>query len=252
MLVLRSTSRLTSARPGLGKHRLHTRNVLTHLCKLIRLRGLAGGARHAQIELLAAQLEQLLSESLWRLRTQILGLHVRTWRLTNAVDTDSFADARRNASRAISSLMPSISNNTLPGSTFATQYSTLPLPEPMRTSSGFCVIGTSGNTRIQMRPPRFTWREMARRAASISRAVMRHRSVAFRPNSPNATELPRCALPAILPLNCLRNLVRFGCIMCRYLAFNRRPAQRLSSGPRLRHRSPPRAPRPPADRTPRP
>src|ERR1700721_1917364 len=58
---------------------------------------------------------------------------------------------------------------------------------------------------------------MARRAASISRAVMRHRSVAFRPNSPNATELPRCALPAILPLNCLRNLVRFGCIMCRYL-----------------------------------
>src|SRR5260370_41569667 len=54
---------------------------------------------------------------------------------------------------------------------------------------------------------------MARRAASISRAVMRQRSVAFRPNSPNATELPRCALPEILPLNCLRNLVRFGCIM---------------------------------------
>src|SRR5580698_2903860 len=58
---------------------------------------------------------------------------------------------------------------------------------------------------------------MARRAASISRAVMRARSVAFRPYSPNATELPRCALPEIFPLNCLRNLVRFGCIMCRYL-----------------------------------
>src|SRR5258706_16315059 len=58
---------------------------------------------------------------------------------------------------------------------------------------------------------------MARRADSVARAVMRHRSVAFRPNSPNATELPRCALPEILPLNCLRNLVRFGCIMCRYL-----------------------------------
>src|SRR5208337_3371258 len=58
---------------------------------------------------------------------------------------------------------------------------------------------------------------MARRAASISRAVMRQRSVAFRPYSPNATKLPRCALPEILPLNCLRNLVRFGCIMCRYL-----------------------------------
>src|SRR5271156_1119620 len=54
---------------------------------------------------------------------------------------------------------------------------------------------------------------MARRAASISRAVMRHRSVALRPNSPKATKLPRCALPEILPLNCLRNLVRFGCIM---------------------------------------
>src|SRR5882672_4257808 len=58
---------------------------------------------------------------------------------------------------------------------------------------------------------------MARRAASISRAVIRQRSVAFRPYSPNATKLPRCALPEILPLNCLRNLVRFGCIMCRYL-----------------------------------
>src|SRR5450755_2243522 len=144
-------------------------------------------------------------------------LHVRTWRLTNAVDTESFADASRNASRAISSLMPSISNSTLPGRTLATQYSTLPLPLPMRTSSGFWVIGTSGKTRIQIRPPRFTWREMARRAASISRAVIRQRSVAFRPYSPNATKLPRCALPEILPLNCLRNLVRFGCIMCRYL-----------------------------------
>ena len=80
------------------------------------------------------------------------------------------------------------------------------------------VIGTSGNTRIQIRPPRLTWRDMARRAASISRAVMRQRSVAFKPYSPNATELPRCALPAILPLNCLRNLVRFGCIMCGYLS----------------------------------
>src|SRR5277367_4328434 len=62
---------------------------------------------------------------------------------------------------------------------------------------------------------------MARRAASISRAVMRQRSVAFRPYSPNATELPRCALPEILPLNCLRNLVRFGCIMLYYLSSTR-------------------------------
>src|SRR5450432_2686158 len=59
---------------------------------------------------------------------------------------------------------------------------------------------------------------MARRAASISRAVMRQRSVAFSPYSPNATKLPRCAEPAMRPLNCLRNLVRFGCIMCLYLS----------------------------------
>src|SRR5450432_4309201 len=52
---------------------------------------------------------------------------------------------------------------------------------------------------------------MARRAASISRAVMRARLVAFRPNSPNDTELPRVARPAFLPLNCLRYLVRLGC-----------------------------------------
>ena len=33
-----------------------------------------------------------------------------------------------------------------------TQYSTLPLPLPIRTSSGFSVIGLSGNTRIQILP----------------------------------------------------------------------------------------------------
>src|SRR6266480_515257 len=52
---------------------------------------------------------------------------------------------------------------------------------------------------------------MARRAASISRAVMRARLVAFRPNSPKDTLLPRCARPALRPLNCLRYLVRLGC-----------------------------------------
>src|SRR5579864_1665041 len=42
---------------------------------------------------------------------------------------------------------------------------------------------------------------------------MRARLVAFRPNSPNETLLPRCAKPAIRPLNILRYLVRLGCIM---------------------------------------
>src|SRR5580658_5450269 len=54
---------------------------------------------------------------------------------------------------------------------------------------------------------------MARRAASISRAVMRARLVDFRPNSPKATELPRWARPVLRPLNCLRYLVRLGCSM---------------------------------------
>src|ERR1700752_2219903 len=52
---------------------------------------------------------------------------------------------------------------------------------------------------------------MARRAASISRAVMRARLVAFRPNSPKDTLLPRCARPPLRPLNILRYLVRLGC-----------------------------------------
>src|SRR5262245_24432475 len=157
------------------------------------------------------------------------------------VDTDSLELARRNASRAVTSSTPSISNSTLPGSTLATQYSTLPLPEPMRTSRGFFEIGTSGNTRIQIWPPRFTARAMARRAASISRAVMRARLVAFNPNSPNATWLPRWAKPLLRPLNCLRYLVRLGCNMDRYSGRGfggrrgrgRRTLTRLARGDRL-------------------
>src|SRR6185437_4884833 len=59
-------------------------------------------------------------------------------------------------------------------------------------------------------------RAIARRAASISRAVIRARLVAFRPNSPKETSAPRCARPALRPLNCLRYLVRFGWSMVAY------------------------------------
>src|SRR6056297_759503 len=52
---------------------------------------------------------------------------------------------------------------------------------------------------------------MARRAASICRAVSRPRVVALRPNSPNDTSAPRCARPRLRPLNCFLYLVRFGC-----------------------------------------
>src|SRR5882757_46463 len=45
---------------------------------------------------------------------------------------------------------------------------------------------------------------------------MRARLVAFSPNSPKDTLLPRWARPAIRPLNILRYLVRLGCIMAAY------------------------------------
>src|SRR5665213_1413704 len=72
---------------------------------------------------------------------------------------------------------------------------------------------------------------MARRAASISRAVMRARLVAFRPNSPKETLLPRSARPAFLPLNCFRYLVRLGC----NTAFNS-CARLFGGGGRYRYR----------------
>src|ERR1700749_2470554 len=60
---------------------------------------------------------------------------------------------------------------------------------------------------------------MARRAASISRAVMRSGSSALRPYSPKFSEVPPLATPWMRPLNCLRNLVRFGesIVLSRYL-----------------------------------
>src|SRR5258706_8957664 len=99
----------------------------------------------------------------------------------------------------------------LPGWISQTKYSGLPLPLPMRTSAGLEEMGLSGNTRIQMRPPRLMWRDMARRAASSWRAVSRPRVVAFRPYSPKDTLAPRVATPVLRPFCCLRYLVLAGC-----------------------------------------
>src|SRR6476469_4902363 len=52
---------------------------------------------------------------------------------------------------------------------------------------------------------------MARRAASIWRAVIRSGSIAFRPKAPKLSSVPPLALPWIRPLKALRNLVRLGC-----------------------------------------
>ena len=57
------------------------------------------------------------------------------------------------------------------------------------------------------------WRVIARRAASIWRAVTRSGSSAFRPNSPKFSAKPPLATPWMRPLKALRNLVFFGCIM---------------------------------------
>ena len=73
-----------------------------------------------------------------------------------------------------------------PGLMRVTQNSGVPLPEPMRTSSGFFDTGTSGKTRIHTRPARFMWRVSARRAASSWRAVTRSGSSALSPNWPKA------------------------------------------------------------------
>src|SRR5690554_3511782 len=54
---------------------------------------------------------------------------------------------------------------------------------------------------------------MARRAASIWRAVIRPRPVAFRPNSPKDTWVPRVARPVLRPLCSLRYFLREGCSM---------------------------------------
>src|SRR5574343_149825 len=54
---------------------------------------------------------------------------------------------------------------------------------------------------------------MARRAASIWRAVRRPRPMALRPHSPKETFVPRVARPSLRPLCSLRNLRRLGCNM---------------------------------------
>src|SRR6266850_755641 len=81
----------------------------------------------------------------------------------------------------------------------------------MRTSAGLREIGLSGKMRIQIRPPRLIWRVMARRAASIWRAVRRPRPTAFRPYSPKLTLAPRVATPVLRPFCSLRYFLLAGC-----------------------------------------
>src|SRR5207247_4983807 len=65
--------------------------------------------------------------------------------------------------------------------------------------------------RIQIRPPRLMWRVIARRAASICRAVKRPRVVALRPYSPKLTLAPTVATPLLRPFCSLRYFLLAGC-----------------------------------------
>src|SRR5579872_266072 len=75
-------------------------------------------------------------------------------RATILVAIGSFAAANSSARRPVAASTPASSKRIRPGRTTATQASGLPLPEPIRTSAGFFVIGLSGKTLIQTFPPR--------------------------------------------------------------------------------------------------
>src|SRR5262249_49556600 len=149
-------------------------------------------------------------------------------RTTKRVLIGSLAAASPSASRATSTGTPSISNMMRPGLIRHTHSSGVPLPLPMRTSIGFFDTGTSGNTRIHTRPERFMWRVMARRAASIWRAVTRSGSSALTGNWPKLSWFAEVATPWIRPLCALRNLLRIGCSMAVALFALRRVAARTA------------------------
>src|ERR1700757_2200929 len=81
--------------------------------------------------------------------------------------------------------------------------------------------------RIQMRPPRLMWRVIARRAASICRAVSRPRVSALRPYSPKLTLAPTVATPLLRPFCSLRYFLLAGCSILRSCALPRRALRRF-------------------------
>src|SRR5690606_10700839 len=175
---------------------------------LDRLRGRA----EAELEALGLELGQLLDELVTGKLAQVACVqHAQiSSRLTIRVRTGSLAMASAIDLRASSSGPPSTPKSSRPGMITATQPSGLPLPLPMRTSAGFLVTGLSGKIRIQTLPPRFISRVIATRDASICREVIHPGSSDMMPHWPNATLLPRVAIPVVRPLNVLRNLIRLG------------------------------------------
>lgn len=97
-----------------------------------------------------------------------------------------------------------------PKVTGATNPSGLPFPLPIRTSAGFFVIGLS--KKYVPKPDPDVAYNVSQQYGQLQ-SDFRHpfRLQRFYPKEPNASSLPRPALPFILPFCCLLNLVFFGC-----------------------------------------
>src|SRR5665213_2534401 len=183
---------------ALGQNGPDARDVAAHCAYAVGIFQLAAGALKTQIESLLAKLLELALELVDRLGAHVANLHdapPSLSRVTIRVLIGSFAAPNKNASFASAAGTPSSSNRMRPGFTRATQNSGEPLPLPMRTSAGFTDTGTSGKIRIHTRPTRRMWRVMARREASIWRAVTRPGSMALRPNAPKFNSVPPLATP---------------------------------------------------------
>ena len=163
---------------SLPEHGLDARDIRAHVAYLVSCAAVwPARLLHAQVELFLAQRARAPScSSLSVFLRSIVAFHHITARVTNVVLHRQLRRSQRGTPRArSSSVTPSISYSMRAGLHLGDPVLDVALAVALRTSSGFLVIGLSGNTRIQILPPRLTKRVMARRAASIWRAVRRPR-----------------------------------------------------------------------------
>src|SRR5699024_9360659 len=129
-------------------------NVFFDSLNSLRILKLVNGVLEAEVEKLSFQVYKLLGKFFFRQVSDLNSFHYFSLSfassfLMNLHLIGSLYIASLIASRASSSETPPISNMTVPGFTTATQYSGLPLPEPIRVSAGFSVIGLCGKILIQ-------------------------------------------------------------------------------------------------------